>query len=188
MNCHSQIAVDGNVNEGSVSVSSMVNIADVLNPDDSDIYRDLAGGVTVGNVLHGSANVIGGQTIVIKLRWGQPASKLPFEGAMPGIKFALGENPKRSNFSRGTPRYPATRMGVEETIRGAFSEARDYKAAWDQYNKRVPAGEKNLIPPRRHLRLDPLVEGLERKRYVHSHCYRGDEILLLVRVAKEFGF
>src|SRR5712664_2635350 len=95
IDCHSHIAVDGDVNEGSISVSSIVNIADVLNPDDVDIYRDLAGGVTVANVLHGSANAIGGQTIVIKLRWGQPASKLPFEGALPGIKFALGENPKR---------------------------------------------------------------------------------------------
>jgi len=189
IDCHSHIAVDGSVNEGSISVSSIVNIADVLNPDDVDIYRDLAGGVTVANVLHGSANPIGGQTIVIKLRWGQPASKLPFEGALPGIKFALGENPKRSNFSRGgTPRYPTTRMGVEETIRGAFTEARDYKAIWDLYNKRTSAGEKNLIPPRRDLRLDPLVEVLEGKRYVHSHCYREDEILMLLRVAKEFGF
>ena len=188
IDCHSHIAVDGNVNEGSISVSSIVNIADVLNPDDIDIYRDLAGGVTVANVLHGSANAIGGQTVVIKLRWGQPASKLPFEGALPGIKFALGENSKRSNFSRGTPRYPTTRMGVEETIRGAFTEARDYKADWDLYKKRTSAGEKNLIPPRRDLRLDPLVEVLEGKRYVHSHCYREDEILMLLRVAKEFGF
>ena len=188
IDCHSHIAVDGSVNEGSISVSSIVNIADVLNPDDVDIYRDLAGGVTVANVLHGSANAIGGQTIVIKLRWGQPASKLPFEGAMPGIKFALGENPKRSNSRGRAVRYPATRMGVEETIRGAFAEARDYKAAWDLYNKRTAAGEKNLIPPRRDLRLDPLVEVLEGKRYVHSHCYREDEILMLLRVAKEFGF
>jgi imidazolonepropionase-like amidohydrolase len=190
IDCHSHIAVDGSVNEGSVSVSSMANIADVLDPDDIDIYRDLAGGVTVANVLHGSANSIGGQTQVIKLRWGQPASRLPFEGAMPGIKFALGENPKRSNFSiPGQPRrYPATRMGVEETIRGAFTEARDYKKAWDDYNKRFNAGEKNLIPPRRDLKLEPLVEVLEGKRYVHSHCYREDEILMLLRVAKEFGF
>jgi imidazolonepropionase-like amidohydrolase len=190
IDCHSHIAIDGNVNEGSVSVSSMVNIADVLNPDDISIYRDLAGGVTVANVLHGSANAIGGQTVVIKLRWGQPASKLPFEGALPGIKFALGENPKRSNFSvPGQPkRYPATRMGVEETIRAAFVEARDYKAAWDSYNKRTAAGEKNLIPPRRDLKLEPLVEVLEGKRYVHAHCYREDEILMLLRVAKEFGF
>ena len=190
VDCHSHIAVDGSVNEGSIAVSSIVNIADVLNPDDVDIYRDLAGGVTVANVLHGSANPIGGQTIVIKLRWRQPASKLPFEGALPGIKFALGENPKHSNFGgRGqNARYPATRMGVEETIRAAFTEARDYKATWDLYNKRTSAGEKNLIPPRRDLRLDPLVEVLEGKRYVHSHCYREDEILMLLRVAKEFGF
>ena len=190
IDCHSHIAIDGNVNEGSISVSSIVNIADVLNSDDIDIYRDLAGGVTAANVLHGSANSIGGQTIVIKLRWGQPASKLPFEGALPGIKFALGENPKRSNFSLPgqAQRYPTTRMGVEETIRTAFAEARDYKKTWDDYDKRVAGGEKNAIPPRRDLRLDPLVEVLEGKRYVHSHCYREDEILMLLRVAKEFGF
>ncbi|HKM66951.1 MAG TPA: amidohydrolase [Candidatus Acidoferrum sp.] len=190
IDCHSHIAVDGSVNEGSVSVSSMVNIADVLNSDDISIYRDLAGGVTTANILHGSANSIGGQTVVIKLRWGQPAASLPFEGALPGIKFALGENPKRSNFRGfGLPdRYPATRMGVEETIRSAFTEARDYKKSWDDYNKRVAAGEKNVIPPRRDLKLDPLVEVLEGKRYVHAHCYREDEILMLLRVAKEFGF
>src|ERR1700761_8140163 len=98
IDCHSHIAIDGDVNEGSISVSSIANTADVLNPDDIDIYRDLAGGVTTANILHGSANPIGGQTVVIKLRWGQPASKLPFEGALPGIKFAFGENPKHSNF------------------------------------------------------------------------------------------
>src|ERR1700758_3933109 len=179
IDCHSHIAIEGGVNEGSVSVSSIANIAEVLDSDDVDIYRDLAGGVTTANVLHGSANSIGGQTIVIKLRWGQPASKLPFEGALPGIKFALGENPKR---------YPATRMGVEETIRGAFTEARDYKNSWEAYKKRVSAGEKNALPPRRDLRLEPLVEVLEGKRYVHAHCYREDEILMLLRVAKEFGF
>jgi imidazolonepropionase-like amidohydrolase len=153
------------------------------------IYRDLAGGVTTANILHGSANSIGGQTIVIKLRWGQPAAKLPFEGALPGIKFALGENPKRSNFSiPGQPkRYPATRMGVEETIRGAFTEARDYKNSWEAYRKRISGGEKNALPPRRDLRLEPLVEVLDGKRYVHAHCYREDEILMLLRVAKEFG-
>src|SRR5690242_20085645 len=189
IDCHSHIAAES-INEGSVSVSSMVTMEEVLDSDDIDIYRDLAGGVTSANILHGSANSIGGQTLVIKLRWGLPASKLPFEGAMPGIKFALGENPKRSNFSiPGQPkRYPATRMGVEETIRAAFTEARDYKNTWDTYNKRVAGGEKNLIPPRRDLRLEPLVEVLEGKRYVHSHCYREDEILMLLRVAKEFGF
>jgi len=190
VDCHSHIAIEGGVNEGSISVSSIANIAEVLDSDDVDIYRDLAGGVTTANVLHGSANAIGGQTMVIKLRWGQPAAKLPFEGALPGIKFALGENPKRSNFSiPGQPRrYPATRMGVEETIRGAFTEARDYKNSWDAYNKKLGTGDKSAIPPRRDLRLEPLVEVLEGKRYVHSHCYREDEILMLLRVAKEFGF
>src|SRR5258705_3890419 len=190
IDCHSNIAIEGGVNEGSLSVSSIANIAEVLDSEDIDIYRDLAGGVTTANILHGSANSIGGQTVVIKLRWGQPASKLPFEGALPGIKFALGENPKRSNFSiPGQPkRYPATRMGVEETIRGAFTEARDYKNSWEAYRKRVSAGEKNALPPRRDLRLEPLVEVLDGKRYVHAHCYREDEILMLLRVAKEFGF
>src|SRR5205814_2576224 len=100
------------------------------------------------------------------------------------------ENPKRSNFSiPGQPRrYPATRMGVEETIRGAFSEARDYKKTWDEYNKRFAAGDKNLIPPRRDLQLEPLVEVLEGKRYVHAHCYIASEILMLMNVAEEFGF
>src|SRR5262250_283094 len=190
IDCHSHIAIDGSVNEGSISVSSIANTAEVLNSDDIDIYRDLAGGVTSANILHGSANSIGGQTVVIKLRWGQPASRLPFEGALPGIKFALGENPKRSNFSLpGQPkRYPATRMGVEETIRAAFTEARDYKNAWDAYNKKAASGDKSALAPRRDLRLEPLVEVLEGKRYVHSHCYREDEILMLLRVAKEFGF
>ena len=191
VDCHSHIAVDGSVNEAGPAVSSMARIPDVLNPEDIDIYRDLAGGVTSANILHGSANPIGGQTVVIKLRWGKPASELPFEGALPGIKFALGENPKRSNFTPppGVPqRYPGTRMGVEEVIRQAFTEAREYKKQWDDYNQRKAAGEQNLIPPRRNDTLEPLVEVLEGKRYVHSHCYRADEILMLLRVAKEFGF
>jgi imidazolonepropionase-like amidohydrolase len=183
IDCHSHIAVAGNVNEGSVSVSSMVNIADVLNPEDIDIFRDLAGGVTAANVLHGSANSIGGQTEVIKLRWGKPAKDLPFEGALPGIKFALGENPKRSG-----SRYPGTRMGVMDVMRESFSEALDYKKAWDEYNRRKAAGDANLIPPRRDLKLEPLVEILEGRRLVHIHCYRADEILQMIRVADEFHF
>ena len=191
IDCHSHIAIEGGVNEGSVSVSSMANIADVINPEDPDIYRDLSGGVTVANVLHGSANSIGGQTEVIKLRWGLPADKLVFEGALPGIKFALGENPKRSNspvFPGATRRYPATRLGVEATIRQAFTDAKAYKAEWDNYNRRKAAGEQNLIPPRRDVTLEPLVEVLEGKRYIHAHSYRADEILMLLHVAKEFGF
>src|ERR1700734_1387018 len=191
IDCHSHIAVDGSVNEGGPAVSSMANIADVLNPEDISIYDDLAGRGTSANILHGSANPIGGQTVVIKLRWGKPASDLPFEGALPGIKFALGENPKESNFQPppGIPqRYPATRLGVEEVIRQAFIEAREYKKRWDDYNTRKAAGEANLIPPRKDDRLEPLVGVMEGKRYVHAHCYRADEILMLIRVANEFGF
>ena len=191
IDCHSHIAVEGDVNEGSVAVSSMVSVGDVLNPDDIDIYRDLAGGVTVAHVLHGSANPIGGQNQVIKLRWGRSASELKFEGAPLSIKFALGENPKRSNFRPppGIPqRYPESRMGVMDVIRQAFVDAREYKKSWDEYNRRVAAGEKNVIPPRRDLKLEPLVEVLEGKRWVHAHCYRADEMIQLVLLAEEFSF
>ena len=191
IDCHSHIAVDGGVNEGSIAVSSMVGIEDVIDPEDIDIYRDLAGGVTTANVLHGSANPIGGLNAVIKLRWGKDARGLLFEGAKPGIKFALGENPKRSNFTPppGVPqRYPATRMGVMDVIREAFIDAREYRQKWQDYQKRVAAGEKNLLAPRKDLKLEPLVEILEGKRLVHAHCYRADEILQLIRLAEEFGF
>ncbi len=191
IDCHTHIAVDGNVNEGSVSVSSMVNIKDVINPEDIAIYRALAGGVTVGNVLHGSANAIGGQTIVIKMRWGKDADGLIFEGAKPGLKFALGENPKRSGSpqpgSNAPLRYPATRMGVEDTIREAFNEAVAYKAEWDKYAAAVSAGQ-HPVPPRKDLKLEALKEVLEGKRYVHAHCYRADEILMLIRIADDYGF
>ncbi|OFV80519.1 MAG: amidohydrolase, partial [Acidobacteria bacterium RIFCSPHIGHO2_02_FULL_67_57] len=142
-------------------------------------------------MLHGSANPIGGLNAVIKLRWGKDARGLLFEGAKPGIKFALGENPKRSNFTPppGVPqRYPATRMGVMDVIREAFIDAREYRQKWQDYQKRVAAGEKNLLAPRRDLKLEPLVEILEGKRLVHAHCYRADEILQLIRLAEEFGF
>jgi imidazolonepropionase-like amidohydrolase len=191
IDCHSHIAVEGSVNEGSIAVSSMVAIEDVLDPDDIDIYRELAGGVTTSNVLHGSANPIGGLNAVIKHRWGADARGLLFEGAPPGIKFALGENPKRSNAPPGAGqqrRYPGSRMGVMDVIRQAFTEARQYRKEWDAYRKRIAAGEKNVIPPKRDLKLEPLVEILEGKRYVHSHGYRADEMVELMEVADEFGF
>jgi imidazolonepropionase-like amidohydrolase len=191
IDCHSHLAVDGSVNEGSIAVSSMVRIEDVIDPTDINIYRELAGGTTTSNVLHGSANPIGGLNQVIKHRWGADAKGLMFEGAPPGIKFALGENPKRSNTQvqpGQTRRYPGSRMGVMDVIRQAFVEAREYKKEWDAYNKRVAAGEKNVIPPKRNLKLEPLVEILEGKRYVHSHGYRSEEMLQLLHLADEFGF
>ena len=195
IDCHSHTAIEGNVNEGSVSDSAMVNVKDVINPYDVNIYRALAGGLTVSNVLHGSANAIGGQTVVIKLRWGKDARGVIFEGAVPGIKFALGENPKRQGYSRNffdgpnarEPRYPGTRLGVEDVIREDFTRAKIYQQEWAEYKERVARGE-NPIPPRRDLQLEPLVEVLEGKRYLHCHSYRSDELLMLMKLSDEIGF
>ena len=188
IDAHSHIAADS-INEGGTTVSSMTGIEDVLDPTDVAIYRDLAGGLTVANVLHGSANPIGGKNQVIKLRWGKTASGLVFEGAPPGIKFALGENPKdmRQFGQTGPRRYPVTRPGVEFVIRDAFSRAKAYQREWQDYERRKKAGEE-VSMPRRDLQLEPLVEILEGKRLVHSHTYRADETLMLIRLAEEMGF
>ena len=188
IDAHSHIASDA-TNEGSVAVSAMVGIQDVLDPDDVSIYRALAGGVTTVNVLHGSANPIGGKNAVIKLRWGADAAGLLFQGAEPGIKFALGENPKRD---REPDRYPATRMGVMDVVREAFVQAREYQRQWKEYEaqrgQKGQKGQANLIPPRRDLKLETLAEILDGKRLVHAHSYRADEILQLIRLAEEFNF
>jgi len=191
IDCHSHTGVDGNVNEGSLSVTSMVRIRDVIDPYSPAIYRELAGGTTTANVLHGSANSIGGQNAVLKFKVGKPVDVWLIPEAPPGIKFALGENPKRSN-NQGIPsttprRYPATRMGVEETIRDAFTRAKDYMREWPEYEAKK-ATDKTAIPPRRDLALDALVEILQGKRMVHSHCYRDDEILMLLNLSDELGF
>ena len=190
IDCHSHIANDA-INEGSVSVSSMTGMEDVLDPTDINIYRDLAGGTTTANILHGSANAIGGKTVVIKLRWGKTrASDLVFAGALPGIKFALGENVtrKRGQAPTGGPeRFPTTRQGVEYVIRDAFTRAKAYRKDWQDYEAKKKAGA-DVLAPRRDLQLDALVEVLEGKRLVHAHSYRADEILMLIRVADEMGF
>jgi imidazolonepropionase-like amidohydrolase len=189
IDAHSHIANDS-INEGGTTVSAMVGMQDVLDPTDINIYRDLAGGLTTANILHGSANPIGGKNAVIKLRWGaRKADELLFEGAMPGIKFALGENPKdiRTGQVTGPRRYPITRMGVEYVIRDAFTRAKAYQKAWKDYEA-GKAGNPDAIPPRRDLQLETLVEILEGKRLVHAHCYRADEILMLIRLAEEMGF
>jgi imidazolonepropionase-like amidohydrolase len=189
IDAHSHIANDS-INEGGTTVSSMTGMHDVLDPTDVSIYRDIAGGLTTANVLHGSANPIGGKNAVIKLRWGvKRASELVFEGAMPGIKFALGENPKdlRQGQLTGPRRYPLTRQGVEYVIRDAFTRAKGYQKAWKDYEK-AKASNADALPPRRDLQLEPLVEILEGKRLVHAHCYRADEILMLIRLADEMGF
>ena len=189
IDCHSHIAND-DINEGGTTVSSMTGMRDVLDPTDVNIYRDLGGGLTTANVLHGSANPIGGKNQVIKLRWGKTrAEDLVFDGAMPGIKFALGENPKdmRQGQITGPRRYPVTRMGVEYVIRDAFTRAKAYQKAWQDYEKKKGANA-DALPPKRDLQLEPLVEVLEGKRLVHAHSYRADEILMLIRLADEMGF
>ena len=185
VDCHSHTMLSS-INEGTFSVTSMTRTRDMLIPDDIAIYRALAGGVTSANLLHGSANSIGGQNTVVKFKWGHPVEDFPIPDAPPGIKFALGENVKQSNFQpqQGQPlRYPRTRMGVMETDRDALLRARDYKQQWDDFK----AG-KTKVPPRKNLELEPLVEVLEGKRLVHAHGYRSDEHLNLMLLADEFGF
>lgn len=178
IDAHSHTAISRGINEFAHSVTAEVRVGDVVDATDISLYRQLAGGVTTANLLHGSANAIGGQNQVIKLRWGQDGEALKFEGAKPGIKFALGENVKRANFPAidGDARYPATRMGVEQVMRDAFLAAQAYRV------------QRQADPTtRRDLQMDTLVELLEKKRVIHIHSYRADEILMFVALAKEFG-
>ena len=173
---HSHIAAFS-INEGAQSVTSEVRIADNLNPEDINIYRQLSGGVTSSHILHGSANTIGGQTQLIKLRWGVTDTALKFRNWDPFIKFALGENVKRTT-STNNNRFPDTRMGVEEVLMDAFTRARDYQ----RQRKAAPNAT------RRDLELDALVEILEHKRFITCHSYVQSEITALMRVADKFGF
>ncbi len=184
IDCHSHTGISKGVNESGQAVTAEVRIQDVTNPDAINWYRQLAGGLTAVNNLHGSANAIGGQNCVNKIRWGvTSADDMHFEGAIAGIKFALGENVKQSNWGdRFNTRYPQTRMGVESLIRDRFTAARDYIAARDS------GKEKDGTPFRRDLELEALAEILEGKRLIHCHSYRQDEILMLARVARDFGF
>lgn len=184
---HSHMAIERGVNEGTLSITADCDISDVINADDIKLYRALSGGVTTIQCLHGSANAIGGQSEVLKLRWRKPAKELRFEGAPRGIKFALGENPKRSNWGRAGNRFPATRMGIESLFARAFTRAEEYNADWSGYREALARGE-DPTPPRRDLRLDALAGILDGSILVHSHCYRQDEILMLLRMGEQFGF
>lgn len=186
---HSHIAAAQGLNEGTQSVSAEVRVSDIISPNDIDIYRQLAGGVTAAHILHGSANSIGGQSQLIKLRWGYSPEAMKFEGWPGFIKFALGENVKQSNWGDlNTKRFPQTRMGVEQTMYDAFIRAKDYKAQWSLYNS-IPAKQKAAaIAPRRDLELDALVEILDGKRYITCHSYVQSEINMLMHVADSMGF
>jgi imidazolonepropionase-like amidohydrolase len=187
---HSHTAVEGSVNEISLPNTGMVRIGDVLDPNDINVYRQLAGGTTTALVLHGSANPIGGQSQIVKWKWGRPLNEWFIPDAPRTIKFALGENPKSSNFRPppGIPaQYPQTRMGVEEVIRQSFTDAKDYAAKWADYDARKKRGE-DPIPPRRDILMETMNDILAGRIDVHSHCYRADEILMLLRVSDEQGF
>jgi len=175
------MATDGGVNEGTQAVTCEVRIGDFIDADDITIYRQLAGGVTSSNILHGSANPIGGQNQVIKLRWGMTGEQLKFVEAPQGVKFALGENVKQSNWSEPTGRYPQTRMGVEQIFRDSFEAARDYGRRMDAWQR-----SRRGLPPRRDLELDAVREILDQTRWIHCHSYRQDEILALIRLLDEY--
>jgi imidazolonepropionase-like amidohydrolase len=178
---HSHIAAEGGINEGTQAVTAEVRIADVLNPEDINIYRQLAGGVTTSHILHGSANPIGGQTQLIKHRWGVLADEMKFEGSDGFIKFALGENVKGSNNNQPngiTLRYPQTRMGVEQVYVDEFTRAKEYKAARAVKGSNV----------RRDLELDAIVEILDNKRFITCHSYVQSELNMLMHVADSMGF
>ncbi|TWI83350.1 imidazolonepropionase-like amidohydrolase [Lacibacter cauensis] len=182
---HSHIAA-ASINEGGQSVTSEVRIADNLNPDDINIYRQLSGGVTSSHILHGSANTIGGQTQLIKLRWGANDEGLKFQNWPGYIKFALGENVKRTS-SQQNNRFPDTRMGVSQVLIDAFTRARDYEAAWKKFDEEKKKNPK-ATAPRRDLELDALVEILNKKRFITCHSYVQSEITDMIRVADRFGF
>ena len=182
IDCHSHMATDGGVNESTQAVTCEVRIGDFVDCDDISIYRQLAGGVTTSNILHGSANPIGGQNQVIKLRWGSTGEKMKFSEAPTGVKFALGENVKQSNWGdEYTTRYPQTRMGVQQIFRDSFQAAQEYAVRMDAWQK-----DHRGLPPRRDLELDALREIVEGNRWIHCHSYRQDEILALIRVLNEY--
>lgn len=187
IDAHSHAALENGINEGSESVTPEVQVQ--LKNDDPVIYRALAGGVTAALLLHGSANTIGGQARVIKMRWGQPADSMYFKGAFRIVKFALGENVTRANSTAPADerRFPMTRMGVEFTVRYWFTKAKEYDKEWADYRAAVKTNP-NAIMPRRDLRLEALTDILHGDLKVHTHSYRADEILMLIRIADEMGF
>ncbi len=184
---HSHTAMDRSTNEGTTPISAEVRVIDALDPGSFNIYRALSGGVTTSLILHGSANPIGGQAAIIKMRWGMDdPEQLLVEGAPQMIKFALGENVTRKNSrGQGRSRFPMSRAGVEAFYDQAFTAAQEYQKAWDDYDK----NRKNYrVPPRRDLRLETLVAVMDGRILVHAHSYRSDEIVMLMRVAERYGF
>lgn len=184
---HSHMCISGGVNEWSLSVTPEVRIADVVNPKDTGAFRALAGGITMIHTMHGSANTIGGQNAILRLKYGEPASAWRVPEAPRTVKFALGENVKQSNSQTRATRFPNTRMGVEAVFRRSFDAALAYQKEWDTFKREKAAG-KDPKPPRRDLRLEALSEIHAGRIWVHCHCYRADEILRLLDMAESYGF
>ncbi|MSR69678.1 MAG: hypothetical protein EXS17_04955 [Phycisphaerales bacterium] len=182
IDCHSHTGIDGSVNEWTQACTAEVRIGDVIDPDDVGWYRELAGGLTCANQLHGSANPIGGQNSVVKIKWGSPLAEWPATGALPGIKFALGENVVRPK-----GRYPQTRMGVEAFIRDRFRAAREYHDGQKEYAAHTDRHSREAAP-RVDIELEALAEILDSTRIIHCHSYRQDEVVMLISLADEFGF
>jgi len=183
---HSHIALDDDVNEATSPITPHMMMKDAFNYQDKAIYRALAGGVTTSLLLHGSANMIGGQAVVIKHKYGATRDEMLFPNAPRSIKFASGENPKRVYGSRD--QLPSTRMGNFAVQRQALVEAQDYMREWDNYNERIKRGDKDASPPKRDLKLDALADVLRGKIMVQIHIYRSDEMLTEIAMAKEFGY
>lgn len=183
---HSHIALSDDVNEATSPVTPQMMMKDAFDYQDKAIYRALAGGVTTSLLLHGSANMIGGQAVVIKHKFGAGRDEMLFPNAPGSIKFASGENPKRVYGSRD--QLPSTRMGNFAVQRQALVEAQDYMREWDAYNEKVKRGDKDATPPRRDLKLEALADVLRGKLMVQIHCYRADEMLTEMAMAKEFGY
>ena len=186
---HSHIALLS-INEGGQTSSAEVRMADVINPEDINIYRQLAGGVTSSQLLHGSANSIGGQSAIVKLKWGESAAGMLIPGADGFIKFALGENVKQSNYPNPNvlTRFPQSRMGVEQVYMDHFTRAKEYARGWADYNKLGAKEKATAIPPHRDIELDALAEILAHKRFITCHSYVQSEINMLLKVADSLGF
>jgi imidazolonepropionase-like amidohydrolase len=183
---HSHSALGNDVNEATSPVTPSMMMIDAFDNTDKGLYQALAGGVTTELLLHGSANMIGGQAVVIKNKFGMGREEMLFPNAPRSIKFASGENPKRVYGSRD--QLPSTRMGNFEVMRQAFEDAKVYRKEWDDYDAKVAKGEKNLTPPHRDLKLEALADVLRGKLNVQIHCYRADEFLTEEAIAKEYGY
>jgi imidazolonepropionase-like amidohydrolase len=186
---HAHIAIEGGVNEMGNLMTPETDIAEVIYPEDINIWYALTGGVTSVHTMHGSANPIGGRGIVLKLRWGQNARAMIFKGAPKTVKWALGENPKQSNMRMfGAPRYPRSRMGVEASIREIFEQAKTYKQKWSEFaQKKKNSKGIQPNPPRRDYRLEVVSQILDGQYWIRCHAYQATEMLSIMKLCHEYG-